>query len=192
MAFYRQITRERTLNSLEELKVRDTGLKKSISNFLRPVRSALFFSSFEIKEDYCSIGCATTMKYVHDGSIGKNKSSWSTSSPIPQRVLFKTPTLEKIGESSEYGSYVSTESSESSKKMDNLKDGSECLSACSYGEEKRIEIHDKEKLVKSKQRAKDGLSGMIEPFEKYENYTDDAITSTSSISTTAAREEFLC
>jgi len=54
MAFYRRITRARTLRSFKELDTDDEGLKKSISRFAKSPREAKYYENFQIHEDYCS------------------------------------------------------------------------------------------------------------------------------------------
>jgi len=62
MSFYRKITRSRTRSSLKEFETIDHGLQSSISNFLKPARSAMFYSNFEIKVNYCSVGCSGILR----------------------------------------------------------------------------------------------------------------------------------
>jgi len=55
MTFYRNLTRQRTLNSIREFDTKDNDLKHSMSNFAKSPRAAKFFNCFEIREDYCTI-----------------------------------------------------------------------------------------------------------------------------------------
>jgi len=52
MAFFRRITRERTLNSLEDFETNDNGLRSSISRFMKTERYSKVFDSFQIHEDW--------------------------------------------------------------------------------------------------------------------------------------------
>jgi len=52
MSFYRKITRDRSLASLDEFKTDDRDLKKSIGRLTRPPREARWNSAFQIQEDY--------------------------------------------------------------------------------------------------------------------------------------------
>jgi len=54
MTFYRNLTRQRTLNSILEFDTKDNGLRNSIFNFTTSPRVAKFFNCFEIREDYCA------------------------------------------------------------------------------------------------------------------------------------------
>jgi len=54
MTFFRNLTRQRTLNSILEFDTKDNGLKHSMSNFAKSPRVAKFFNCFEIREDYCT------------------------------------------------------------------------------------------------------------------------------------------
>jgi len=67
MSFYRRITRERTLSSFRELNTSDEGLKRSISSFAKPPRRAMYYESFEIKDDYYS-KTGVNAKYKNDKS----------------------------------------------------------------------------------------------------------------------------
>merc|ERR1719317_423181 len=64
MTFFRRLLRDRTRSYLEEYEVRDKGLENSISNFLKPARTAVLYIDYEIHENYCSVDCWKSMRGI--------------------------------------------------------------------------------------------------------------------------------
>jgi len=127
MSFYRKITRSRTHSSLKELETMDYGLQSSISNFLKPARSAMFYSNFEIKENYCSLGCSGILQSKEN----KNNSVYissdlghETTKTLPMsthRVCWNSRSHDKMEWSSgESLDFISTGSSDVKRKTEKL------------------------------------------------------------------------
>jgi len=125
MAFYRQLTRNRIQSSLKEHKTSDRGLQSSISNFLTLPRLAMFYSDFEINENYCSIGCSRNLRSEGTDNFTSHRSGRgheiTKKLPMPSlRVCWNSTNGTMELSSEESSDYISTESSDLSKKTDEL------------------------------------------------------------------------
>jgi len=126
MAFYRQNARNRIQRSLKEHKTTDRGLRNSISKFLAPPRLAMFYSNFEINENYCSVGCSRNLRSEGNDNIMNHISGrgHEMTRKLPMsslRVCWNSKTNGKMELSSkESEHYISTDSSDERRKTGKL------------------------------------------------------------------------